>query len=164
MLVGIVNSCDQWLFTTVYHNNIVDNFVASSCTDQHKFVSNLSHTCINLWLCPSAIIGTWQEKGASIFWNSLGHMPLPSQVIMCWKAMLVIHKLLREGHPNVSTTGHRQATLRLCVHVAVSSVFSVIRNLISLPLFIFMFRFYIDHLRTCLFNVQSFKKENEKPW
>lgn len=48
----------------------------------------------------SAIIGTWQEKGASIFWNSLGHMPLPSQVIMCWKAMLVIHKLLREGHPN----------------------------------------------------------------
>lgn len=48
----------------------------------------------------SAIIGTWHEKGASIFWNSLGRMPLPSQVIMCWKAMLVIHKLLREGHPN----------------------------------------------------------------
>jgi len=49
----------------------------------------------------SAIIGTWQEKGSSIFWNSLGRMPLPSQVIMCWKAMLVIHKLLREGHPSV---------------------------------------------------------------
>lgn len=48
----------------------------------------------------SAIIGTWHEKGASIFWNSLGRMPLPSQVIMCWKAMLLIHKLLREGHPN----------------------------------------------------------------
>ncbi|KAJ7387771.1 histidine permease [Desmophyllum pertusum] len=27
-------------------------------------------------------------------------MPLPTQVIMCWKAMLLIHKLLREGHPN----------------------------------------------------------------
>lgn len=48
----------------------------------------------------SAIIGTWHEKGASTFWNSLGRMALPSQVIMCWKAMLVIHKLLREGHPN----------------------------------------------------------------
>ncbi|KAK2573968.1 Huntingtin-interacting protein 1 [Acropora cervicornis] len=49
----------------------------------------------------SAIIGTWHEKGASIFWNSLGRMPLPSQVIMSWKAMLLIHKLLREGHPNI---------------------------------------------------------------
>ncbi|EDO35195.1 predicted protein, partial [Nematostella vectensis] len=47
----------------------------------------------------SAIIGTWQEKGASIFWACLGRMPLPSQVIMCWKAMFLVHKLLREGHP-----------------------------------------------------------------
>ena len=79
--------------------------------------------------------------------------------------MLVIHKLLRDGHPNVSTTGHRQATLRLCVHVAVSSVLIKCNksNLISLPLFIVMFRFYGDHLRTCLCNVQSLKKESEKP-
>ena len=44
--------------------------------------------------------------------------------------MLVIHKLLREGHPNVSTggaTGYRQTTLRLYVHVAV-----IKRNLTSL--------------------------------
>ncbi|XP_031570778.1 huntingtin-interacting protein 1-like [Actinia tenebrosa] len=47
----------------------------------------------------SAIIGTWQEHGANIFWTCLGKMPLPSQVFMCWKAMFLIHKLLREGHP-----------------------------------------------------------------
>ncbi|KAL9979898.1 hypothetical protein ACROYT_G008413 [Oculina patagonica] len=34
-------------------------------------------------------------------------MPLPSQVIMCWKAMLVIHKLLREGHPNALKESHK---------------------------------------------------------
>ena len=61
-------------------------------------------SCFLLNIFSSAIIGTWHEKGASTFWNSLGRMALPSQVIMCWKAMLVIHKLLREGHPNVSIT------------------------------------------------------------
>ncbi len=48
------------------------------------------------------IIGTWQERGSATFWNILGRMPLPSQNIMCWKAMMVFHKILREGHPNVS--------------------------------------------------------------
>ena len=47
------------------------------------------------------IIGTWQERGNSMFWNCLGRQPLPSQVIMCWKALTVMHKMLREGHPNV---------------------------------------------------------------
>jgi len=46
------------------------------------------------------IIGTWQERGCSTFWNVLGRMPLPSQNIMCWKALMVFHKILREGHPN----------------------------------------------------------------
>eukprot|EP00794_Sanderia_malayensis_P014190 gene14190-15670_t len=46
------------------------------------------------------IIGTWQERGSATFWNILGKMPLPSQNIMCWKAMMVFHKILREGHTN----------------------------------------------------------------
>ncbi|XP_065054331.1 huntingtin-interacting protein 1-like [Rhopilema esculentum] len=46
------------------------------------------------------IIGTWQERGCSTFWNILGRMPLPSQNVMCWKALMVFHKVLREGHPN----------------------------------------------------------------
>lgn len=47
------------------------------------------------------IIGTWQERGNSMFWTIIGRQPLPSQAVMCWKAMMVLHKILREGHPNV---------------------------------------------------------------
>eukprot|EP00111_Clytia_hemisphaerica_P019398 TCONS_00057251-protein len=47
------------------------------------------------------IIGTWQERGNSMFWAVLGKQPLPTQPLMCWKAMTVLHKILREGHPNV---------------------------------------------------------------
>ncbi|XP_047141931.1 huntingtin-interacting protein 1 isoform X2 [Hydra vulgaris] len=47
------------------------------------------------------IIGTWQEKGNSMFWLTLSKQPLPSQPIICWKSMLLLHKILHEGHPNV---------------------------------------------------------------
>lgn len=46
------------------------------------------------------IIGTWQERGCSTFWSVIGRMPLPFQGIMCWKSLMVLHKVLREGHPN----------------------------------------------------------------
>ena len=52
------------------------------------------------------IIGTWQERGNSMFWSVLGKQPLPSQALMCWKSLTVLHKILREGHPNVSIYIH----------------------------------------------------------
>ena len=36
-----------------------------------------------------------------MFWTTIGKQPLPSQAVMCWKALMVLHKILREGHPNV---------------------------------------------------------------
>ncbi|XP_047141929.1 huntingtin-interacting protein 1 isoform X1 [Hydra vulgaris] len=60
-----------------------------------------------------AIIGTWQERGNSMFWLILGKQPLPSQPILCWKSMLVLHKILREGHPNVLRDSYQyKKTLR----------------------------------------------------
>ncbi|XP_057294882.1 huntingtin-interacting protein 1-like isoform X1 [Hydractinia symbiolongicarpus] len=47
------------------------------------------------------IIGTWQERGNSMFWGVIGKQPLPSQAILCWKSLTVLHKITREGHPNV---------------------------------------------------------------
>lgn len=47
------------------------------------------------------------------------------------------------------------------MHIAFSITFSVIRNLTSLAIFIFMFRVWGD-CGTCLFDVKSFK-EYENP-
>lgn len=37
-----------------------------------------------------------------MFWSVLGKQPLPSQAVACWKSLMVMHKILQEGHPNVS--------------------------------------------------------------
>lgn len=47
------------------------------------------------------ILGTHQEKGAFTFWSYAIGLPLPSSAILSWKFCHVLHKVLRDGHPNV---------------------------------------------------------------
>ncbi|XP_042193422.1 huntingtin-interacting protein 1-related protein [Callorhinchus milii] len=47
------------------------------------------------------ILGTHHEKGAFTFWSYAIGLPLSSSSIMSWKFCHVLHKLLRDGHPNV---------------------------------------------------------------
>lgn len=49
----------------------------------------------------TAIIQTWDQNGSDIFWLSLRKLPLGTQPIMCWKALITLHKILQDGHPNV---------------------------------------------------------------
>ncbi|XP_062614354.1 huntingtin-interacting protein 1-like isoform X3 [Saccostrea cucullata] len=48
-----------------------------------------------------AILGTFTENGASMFWHIATKLPVQGNPIVCWKFCHVVHKLLREGHPNV---------------------------------------------------------------
>ncbi|XP_040843015.1 huntingtin-interacting protein 1-related protein isoform X2 [Ochotona curzoniae] len=47
------------------------------------------------------ILGTHHEKGAFTFWSYAIGLPLPSSPILSWKFCHVLHKVLRDGHPNV---------------------------------------------------------------
>ncbi|XP_006865544.1 PREDICTED: huntingtin-interacting protein 1-related protein [Chrysochloris asiatica] len=47
------------------------------------------------------ILGTHHEKGAFTFWSYAIGLPLPSSSILSWKLCHVLHKILRDGHPNV---------------------------------------------------------------
>ncbi|XP_078083172.1 huntingtin-interacting protein 1-related protein-like isoform X1 [Mustelus asterias] len=47
------------------------------------------------------ILGTHHEKGAFTFWSYAIGLPLSSSSIMSWKFCHVLHKVLRDGHPNV---------------------------------------------------------------
>lgn len=75
------------------------------------------HTCTN-WKRPiyafvfhdppsPCILGTHHEKGAQTFWSVVNRLPLSSNAVLCWKFCHVFHKLLRDGHPNVSSWGCR---------------------------------------------------------
>ncbi len=48
------------------------------------------------------IIGTFQEKGASTFWNLATRLPVQGSPIVAWKFCHTLHKVLREGHERVS--------------------------------------------------------------
>lgn len=60
--------------------------------------------CIQLALTSleGIILGTHHEKGAFTFWSYAIGLPLPSSAILSWKFCHVLHKVLRDGHPNVS--------------------------------------------------------------
>lgn len=51
------------------------------------------------------VLGTHHEKGAQTFWSVVNRLPLSSNAVLCWKFCHVFHKLLRDGHPNVSYWG-----------------------------------------------------------
>uniref|UniRef100_A0A671N4F9 I/LWEQ domain-containing protein n=1 Tax=Sinocyclocheilus anshuiensis TaxID=1608454 RepID=A0A671N4F9_9TELE len=48
------------------------------------------------------ILGTHREKGAYTFWSYAVGLPLPSSAIVSWKFCHVLHKIMRDGHRNVS--------------------------------------------------------------
>ncbi|XP_024082897.1 huntingtin-interacting protein 1 isoform X2 [Cimex lectularius] len=47
----------------------------------------------------SAILGTFHEKCAETFWAVVLRLPLQDNRIAAWKFCHVLHKILREGHP-----------------------------------------------------------------
>ncbi|XP_054288855.1 huntingtin-interacting protein 1 isoform X6 [Macrosteles quadrilineatus] len=49
----------------------------------------------------SAILGTFHEKCAETFWTCVLRLPLQENPIVAWKFCHVLHKVLREGHPQV---------------------------------------------------------------
>ncbi|CAG0903295.1 unnamed protein product [Darwinula stevensoni] len=61
------------------------------------------------------IIGTHEEKGASRFWQLAPKQPIHENQVVAWKFCHVLHKLLRDGHPNVipQSIRHRAALVEL---------------------------------------------------
>ncbi|KAM4577288.1 huntingtin interacting protein 1 related b isoform 2-T2 [Odontesthes bonariensis] len=47
------------------------------------------------------ILGTHREKGAYTFWSYAQGFPLATSSILSWKFCHVVHKIMRDGHPNV---------------------------------------------------------------
>ena len=55
---------------------------------------------------PVAIIGTHKNQGALLFWSIAVGLPLQGNPVTCWKFCHVVHKVLREGHRQVSQYNH----------------------------------------------------------
>ena len=52
-----------------------------------------------------ALIGTHKDKSSALFWKIVTqHVQLQGNPVVCWKFLHVVHRLLRDGHPNVCAT------------------------------------------------------------
>ncbi|GFO06726.1 huntingtin-interacting protein 1, partial [Plakobranchus ocellatus] len=49
----------------------------------------------------NAILGTFQDQGGTMFWTIASKMPVQANPIVCWKFLQMVHKIMRDGHPNV---------------------------------------------------------------
>lgn len=65
-------------------------------------VSFLLSTVPFLNITTDILLGTHWESGAVTFWSHALNLPLASNAILSWKFCHMVHKLIRDGHPNVS--------------------------------------------------------------
>lgn len=53
------------------------------------------------------LLGTHTEKSSAIFWSSVKKIKLENHPVLTWKFCLLVHKLLRDGHPVVPKEAYR---------------------------------------------------------
>ncbi|KAG1106139.1 hypothetical protein G6F42_016870 [Rhizopus arrhizus] len=47
------------------------------------------------------IVYTWDHRTSAIIWNILKVQPLLSDEVQAFKALILVHKVIKDGHPNV---------------------------------------------------------------
>ncbi|EGW29993.1 uncharacterized protein SPAPADRAFT_73424 [Spathaspora passalidarum NRRL Y-27907] len=55
----------------------------------------------------ACIVYTWDHKNSRAFWNAVKIQPLQSNEVQLFKALIMIHKVLQEGHPNTLKDAYR---------------------------------------------------------
>jgi huntingtin-interacting protein 1-related protein len=56
----------------------------------------------DLIMCPECIVYTWDYHSSMSFWSGLQVQPILADEVQTFKALIMVHKVLQEGHPVVS--------------------------------------------------------------
>ncbi|KAL2100474.1 hypothetical protein ACEWY4_004868 [Coilia grayii] len=84
-----------------------EQFVKSQLNSITKCI-NTQETSLKEKHARNIILGSHKEGGAVTFWSHAVSLPLSSNAILSWKYCHMVHKILRDGHPNSlkDTYGH----------------------------------------------------------
>uniref|UniRef100_A0A8C1D3Q9 I/LWEQ domain-containing protein n=1 Tax=Cyprinus carpio carpio TaxID=630221 RepID=A0A8C1D3Q9_CYPCA len=87
--------------------SITKSITSAEAPVKEKYGRSILHYWFNT-LMLYIILGTHKEGGAVTFWSHAVSLPLSSNAILSWKFCHVVHKLLRDGHPNTlrDSRGH----------------------------------------------------------
>lgn len=91
--------------------------------------------------CTDIIMGTHKEGGATAFWSYVLNLPLSSNSIVSWKFCYLVHKILRDGHRNVSSV--------FCISFTLYSSSPSLRLVICNLLCLFDVQVVTDSYRYC---------------
>uniref|UniRef100_A0A8C9ZT98 Huntingtin interacting protein 1 related n=1 Tax=Sander lucioperca TaxID=283035 RepID=A0A8C9ZT98_SANLU len=83
-------------------HNISKTLISGEIPLKEKYVRNI-------------IMGTHKEGGACTFWSYTLNLPLSSNSMISWKFCYLLHKVLRDGHRNVSLNPYISGILFLCI-------------------------------------------------
>lgn len=72
----------------------------------------------------ACIVYTWDHKNSRAFWNAVKIQPLQSSEVQLFKALIMIHKVLQEGHPNTLKDGFRNKDFLYSLSTVFSSTSS----------------------------------------
>ncbi|WFD29442.1 sla2 Src-like adaptor 2 [Malassezia sp. CBS 17886] len=70
-----------------------------------------------------AIVYTWDNKSSHSVWSGLRVLPILNDEVQTFKALIVVHKVLQEGHPTVLREAQAQSNwLETCARMSGNSV------------------------------------------
>jgi hypothetical protein len=69
------------------------------------WLSDYTHCSASFTEC---IVYTWDYHSSTSIWNSLRVLPILSDEIMTFKALILVHKVLQEGHKCALKEGQNQ--------------------------------------------------------
>lgn len=67
-----------------------------------RLISTLWHTDSQSCL-PECIVYTWDHRTSGVIWSILKVQPILSDEVQTFKALIMVHKIIKDGHPTVST-------------------------------------------------------------
>ena len=66
--------------------------------DNNELLFKILSSCIL-----ECIVYTWDHRTSAVVWNILKVQPLLSDEVQTFKALITVHKIIKDGHPNVTS-------------------------------------------------------------
>jgi hypothetical protein len=79
------------------------------CFLNHPLLLVLNPTVLIVTGC---IVYTWDHRSSALIWSGLKVQPILADEVQTFKALIMVHKILKDGHPVVSSAAYVISFLR----------------------------------------------------
>lgn len=77
-----------------------EGFYCEEMNEKLKYILIIINLC--MMTTAACIVYTWDYRSSSSLWHGFRTQPLLGDEVQTFKALISVHKIIREGHPSVS--------------------------------------------------------------